>query len=185
MLKQKTPFPKKFWGISLRTAILSTLLMVFVSFLYYYFRFLSTRPVILWNHLILLIMIFISVKRYRNIKLSGYINFKESYIAGLFTGVINSVLLGCFIFVYTKYIDKELIKNFIVSNEIAMNNYISGDELLRQKAFLHKTSTPFFMGIRAFGELFLMSIFIPLIVSIVLKKEKRESDVIEEEIVNE
>jgi hypothetical protein len=172
MAKKKTPFPKNFFAISFRYGIFSAVIMAALTLIFYMIIGSSSRPLLVWNYIILLLMMYITVKIYRN-KLKGYISFKECYMSGLFFGLVASIFFGIFVYINTKYIDIQLIKNFISVNEKAMQQYISGDELSKQKNILYQFSSPFFMGLRAMGELTLMSLFLPLLMSILLKKEKR------------
>lgn len=176
MLKNKTPFPKRFFAISLRTGLISALLMAILTLIFYYTTGPASRPVLIWNHLILLFVMYFAVKNYRK-KLRGYINFKECYVSGLFNGIIASIFFGIFVYIYASYIDIGLINNFISENEAAMTQYISGEELIRQKEILYKYSSPVYMGIRAMGEFTLMSLFLPLLMSVLLKREKRTEEV--------
>jgi hypothetical protein len=172
MTKKKTRFPKNFFSISFKYGIFSALIMAVLTFIFYMIIGSASRPVLVWNYIILLLMMYFSVKEYRN-KLKGYISFKECYISGLFFGLTASILVGVFVYINTKYIDKQLISNFIAVNETAMRQYISGEELIKQQNILYRFSSPIFMGFRAMGELTLMSLFLPLLMSILLKKEKR------------
>lgn len=168
--KKKTPFPKDFFAISLKTGFISAVLMSVSTFAFYLIWGSASKPVLIFNHFILLVMMYITVKKYRT-QLNGFINFKECYISGLSYGIVASLFFAVFVYLNTKYIDKQLISNFITESEAAMNKYISGDELQKQKEILYQYQSPMYMGIRASGELILMSIFLPLLMSVMLKKE--------------
>ncbi len=176
MLKEKSEFPKNFLPISLKTGLLSAFIMMIFNVINYLIFGSASRPVLLWNHMLLFVVMFVAVKSYRK-QLEGFINFKQCYISGLFNGIFASFFFAVFVYFNTKFIDKELIKNFISINEVAMNQYISGEELHRQTDILYRFSTPFFMGIRAAGELILISIFLPLLMSIFLKRERKTEEV--------
>ncbi len=176
MSKEQSEFPKNFLAISLKTGILSAFLMIMFIVINYLIIGSTSRPVLLWNHMILLVIMFVAVKIYRK-QLKGYINFKQCYISGLFNGIFASLFFAVFVYFNTKFIDKELIKNFISVNEVAMNQYINGEELKRQTDILYQFSTPFFMSVRAAGELILISIFLPLLMSIFLKRERKIEEV--------
>jgi len=175
MSKKKSAFPKNFLAISLKTGIISAIIMSLSTIIIYLINGSASRPVLIWNHFVLLIVMYFAVKTYRK-QLIGYISFKECYISGLFNGIFTSVLFGFFVYINIKYIDKNLINNFISVSESAMNQYISGDELAKQKEILYQFSSPFYMSLKAMGELLLMSIFLPLLMSIFLKKEKQIED---------
>lgn len=176
MVKKKSEFPKDFFAISIRFGLLTAIIMMFITVTSYLVFDSANRPVLIWIYLVLLLIMFIAVKSYRK-QLKGYINFKQCYISGLITGVSASLFFAVFVYFNTKFIDKELIKNFISVNEVAMNNYISGEELKRQTDILYQFSTPFFMSVRAAGELILISIFLPLLMSIFLKRERKTEEV--------
>lgn len=177
MTRKKTDFPVNFFSISVRYGIITSLLMMFFTIISFLISGSASRPVLIWMHLILLILMFFAVKAYRR-KLKGYISFKQCYISGLFTGIFASLFFATFVYVNTQYIDIELIKNFVSVSEVAMNNYISGEELQRQIDILNQYSTPVFMGIRAAGELILISLFLPLLMSIFLKRERKTEEVV-------
>lgn len=177
MARKKTDFPVNFFPISIRYGIITALLMMFFTFITFLIFGSANRPVLIWMHLILLILMYFAVKAYRW-KLKGYISFKQCYISGLFTGIFASLFFAIFVYINTQYIDKELINNFVSISEVAMNNYISGEELQRQKDILNQYSTPVFMGIRAAGELILISLFLPLLMSIFLKKERKAEELV-------
>ena len=159
---------------SIRSGFIASILMIILTMSFYWISGAGSRPVIVWNHIVLLIIMYSGVKTYKKTKKDEVISFKQCYTSGLIIGLSAAFIFGVFMMIYTKYIDKDLIQFFIRNNEIKFKNFIKGDELQHQITILVEYSTPFWMGIKAFAEVALLCLFMPLLMGMFLKKDKIE-----------
>ena len=159
---------------SIRSGFIASILMIILTMSFYWILGAGSRPVIVWNHIVLLIIMYSGVKTYKKTKKDEVISFKQCYTSGLIIGLSAAFIFGVFMMIYTKYIDKDLIQFFIRNNEIKFKNFIKGDELQHQITILVEYSTPFWMGVKAFAEVALLSLFMPLLMGMFLKKDKIE-----------
>ena len=165
---------KSYLFSSIRFGLIASILMIILTMSFYWISGAGSRPVIVWNHFILLIVMYSGVKVYKNTLKDGVISFKQCYFSGLIIGVTTAFIFGIFMIIYTKYIDKDLITFFIKNNEDKFRHYIKGEELQHQINILVEYSTPFWMGVKAFAEVALLSLFMPLLMGIFFKKDKIE-----------
>lgn len=163
-------------SLSIQWGFKASILMILLTLVLYFITGSGYRPVPIWNHFLLLIMLFISVNSIKNRVFKGYLNFKQCYTSGLLTGIVVAVIFGIYMFFHSTYIDKQLITNNITANEKALAQYLSGIELRDKINALHQNTTSISISIKAAIELLLMSIFLPLLVSIFLKKEKNNDN---------
>jgi len=154
------------WGVK------AGILMMLLTFILFIITGSNYRPVPIWNHILLLILLFISINKLKHKLFKGYLSFKQCYISGLITGIVVALMFGIFMFFHTIYIDKELIANNIAANEKALSQYLSGIELQNKIKDLHQNTTSLTIAIKSTFEILLMSLFLPLLVSIFLKKDK-------------
>ncbi len=160
--------------ISIRNGLVASILMMLLTMLFFWISGAGSSPVIVWNHFILLIVMYFGVRKYKHTFEEGLISFKQCYISGLIIGLITAFFFALFMIIYTKYIDKDLIAFFIKVNEEKYKHYITGAELQNQINILIRYSTPIWMGVRAFVEIALVGLFMPLLMGIFFKKEKIE-----------
>jgi len=165
------------WGIK------AGILMILLAIVLYWIKGSEYRLVPIWNHFLLLILLFISIKKIKQSLYKGLISFKQCYISGLITGIVVALIFGFYMYFHTIYIDKQLIANNIAANEKALAQYLSGVELQNKIISLHQNTTSFSIAKRVVIEIILMSIFLPLLASIFLKKDKKsgsnKSEVVE------
>ena len=168
---------KSYLFSSIRYGLIASILMIVLTILFFLITGAGSRPVIVWNHIILLIIMYSGVKAYKNTFKDGVISFKQCYTSGLIIGLSAAFIFGVFMIIYTKYIDKDLITFFIKNNEDKFRHYIKGEELQHQINILVEYSTPFWMGVKAFAEVALLSLFMPLLMGMFLKKDKIEETI--------
>ncbi len=168
MSSKKMPFPKNFAAISLLYGVISAVLMALLTLAFYYVSGSGSTPVIIWNYLILAFAMFFGIKAYQKKINKDIITFKEAYVSGVFIGITTAVIFAVFMIFYTKYIDIEFIKNFISINSLKINKDITADELKQQIQLI----TPAIIGFYAFGQLILISLFLPLLIFIFFKHRK-------------
>ncbi len=161
-------------SLSIQYGLIASVLMVILTLMFFWISGAGSNPVIVWNHFILFFVMYAGVRYYKQLIEDGYIKFKQCYFTGLFIGFVAALSFGVFMIIYTKYIDTDLIAFFIKQNETKFSHYIKGDELQKQVNLIIKYSTPFWMGVRAFVEIFLISLFMPLLMGIFFKKDKIE-----------
>ncbi|NVN95740.1 MAG: DUF4199 domain-containing protein [Bacteroidetes bacterium] len=171
MPSKKTDFLKKIAFISNIYSLSSGILMALLTTIYYFTFGSGHTPVLIWNYLILLFAMFLGIRSYQQKKIKGNITFKEVYISGVFIGITTSIVFAFFMIFYTKYIDIEFIKNFVSINTLINNKDITNEEMKQIQQQIHSI-TPFAIGIYAFGQLLLLSLFLPLLISVFYKHQK-------------
>jgi len=167
---QKNP-SRKAVNLSFLWGIKAGFYMILLTLLLYFVTGSGYRPVPVWNHFLLLFIMFIAINSLKKKVYKGYLSFKQCYISGLIIGIVVAFIFGIYMFIHTSFIDKQLIINNIAANEKALSQYLAGTELQNKISLLKENTTSFSIALKATIELILISIFLPLLVSIFLKKE--------------
>lgn len=175
MPSKKTPFPKNFATISIIYGLISFALMVLLTLSFFYILGSGNSPVISWNYSILIVAMFLGIKTYQQKIIKGNISFKEAYVSGVFVGITASIFFSFFMIFYSKYIDVEFIKNFVSENTIINNKKVSIEEIKQLQQQIQSIS-PIEIGIYAFGQLLLLSLFLPLLIYIFFKHKKNSDN---------
>lgn len=157
-----------------RNGLWASILMSVLILLFHLVGIQISRPVHPVAYFILLAFMFITSYQYKMKGLRGWISFKQAYLSGLLTGLFSAVLFGLFMWAFVRWIDPAVSNKYYLLRENAIKLHLSGDRLAAELEAWKIYVKPVFIGLRAILELALVSLFIPLLFSIVLKKEKPE-----------
>ena len=149
--------------------------MALLTLAFFYISGSGNTPVISWNYLILIAAMFLGIKTYQQKIIKSNITFKEAYVSGVFIGITVSIVFSFFMIFHTKYIDIEFIKNFVSINTLTNNKKVTTEEIKQLQQQI-QSITPFAIGVYAFGQLMLLSLFLPLLIFIFFK-HKKNSDI--------
>ncbi len=162
-------FYKSFTALSLLYGLISAILMALLTLIFYYATGSGNTPVIMWNYLLFAATMFLGVRAYQQEIVKDVISYKQAYISGVFIGISAAFFFAVFMISYSKFIDVEFIQNFITVNSAKMGKSIKNEELTRQIQYI----TPVTIGFYAFGQLLLMSLFLPLLIFVFFKHKKK------------
>ncbi|MFZ4398642.1 MAG: DUF4199 domain-containing protein [Bacteroidales bacterium] len=165
---KKTSFPQNIIILTILYGIVTFVLMGLLTLIYFFIKGSGYTPVIIWNYLILFLTMFFGVKAFQKKNNIIKVTFKETYITGVFIGLIASIGFAFFMIIYTKFIDFEFINNFVSINTLQINKNINAEVLSLQIQRITSVS----IGFYAFGQLFLISLFLPLLIFIFFKYKK-------------
>ena len=87
---------------SIRFGLIASILMIILTMSFYWISGAGSRPVIVWNHIVLLIIMYSGVKAYKKTKKDEVISFKQCYTSGLIIGLSAAFIFGVFMMIYTK-----------------------------------------------------------------------------------
>ncbi|MGP1515208.1 MAG: DUF4199 domain-containing protein [Bacteroidales bacterium] len=93
---------------SLHYGILMGIVMIVVLLIRYLMSYKPSSPITLFDNIVLLILMALSVYRYRSILSDKKITFKEAWLLAFYAGGIASILFGVFMYLYSNYIDTEM-----------------------------------------------------------------------------
>jgi hypothetical protein len=132
----------------------------------YWFKMPISEPVSYYEDISMLVFLFIAVFLYKRGLKERKITLKESYILGLGSGIIASIIYGIFLFVYSQYIDIDIQQRcFEIQRAVKTNINLNDEELM----LMVKPSSIAFSAILLSSVL---TILWALIIAILLRNEQ-------------
>ncbi len=164
------------WKHGFNFGVLISAAVIFFSLLVYIADLSSNSVIRYFSYVLILVGLFYTSKIYRDKYLGGFITFQNSFSVAFIAGIISSVFLSIFTYIFFTYIGPEEIDEMMKIAEEKMidsNPEMSDDELDMAMNISKKMMTPVWMTIWALlGNAFFSAIF-ALIISIFVKKEDK------------
>ena len=164
--RYKSTMHGNYWVAIFKYGLLMGIGLLLVVMFRYWFKIPLSEPVSYAENFAMLIFMFIAVFVYKRGLEERKITFKESYIVGLGSGVIASIIYGMFLFVYSQYIDIDIQQRcFEIQRAVKTNVNLSDAQLMS----MVKPSSIALSGIMLSSVL---SILWSLIIAILLRNEQ-------------
>lgn len=164
--RYKSTMHGNYWNAIFKYGLLMGIGLLLVVLCRYWFKIPLSEPVSYTENIAMLIFMFIAVFSYKRGLKDKRITFKESFILGLGSGIIASIIYGIFLFVYSQNIDIDIQQRcFEIQRAVKTNVNLSDEELMS----MVKPSSIALYGIMLSSVL---SILLALIVAILLRNEQ-------------
>lgn len=125
-----------------------------------------SQPVSLIEIITQLVFMFIGVYVFKINLEEKKITFKKSYMLGLGSGIVGSIIYGMFLYVYALYLDKDFSQRcYEIQRNIESNSKLTDQQVMDM-------ATPSLIAFSGILLSFVVSILLALIVAILLRNEK-------------
>lgn len=125
-----------------------------------------SQPVSLIEIITQLVFMFIGVYVFKINLEEKKITFKKSYMLGLGSGIVGSIIYGMFLYVYALYLDKDFIQRcYEIQRNIKSNSTLTDQQVMDM-------ATPSLIAFSGILLSSVVSILLALIVAILLRNEK-------------
>ena len=125
-----------------------------------------SQPVSLIEIITQLVFMFIGVYIFKINLEEKKITFKKSYMLGLGSGIVGSIIYGMFLYVYALYLDKDFSQRcYEIQRNIESNSKLTDQQVMDM-------ATPSLIAFSGILLSFVVSILLALIVAILLRNEK-------------
>ena len=129
------------------------------------------------SYLILAIGLYWAITSYRNKQEGGFITYGGAFSSGFYTGLIISIIVAIYTFIYVQFINPGIIDDIMIkSEEEILTKYPdwSDEQIDQALSYTEMFTSPTIMAIFGFfGNLVASTIF-SLIIAIFAKREKKE-----------
>lgn len=164
------------WKHGFNYGVIISAVVIFFSLLIYVADLSSNEVLRYFSYLIILVGLFFTSKIYRDKYLGGFITFQNSFSVAFIAGLVSSVFLAIFAYVFFAFIGPEQIDEMMKIAEekmIESNPEMTDEQIDMALNVSRKMMTPVWMTIWALlGNAFFSAIF-ALIISIFVKKEDK------------
>ena len=164
-------------NIAMNYGVILGVVIVIVSLLFYMMGETTNKLQSWLNYVIMIAAIYIGVKHHRDNDLNGYISYGAALGTGTLIILVAAIMLGVYMFVFTKIIDPDFIQYILDKAESDMED--QGQTQKQIKIAMKYTAmmmTPFWIAIMSsIGTIFMGFIF-SLITGIFLKKKDPSFD---------
>jgi hypothetical protein len=127
------------------------------------------------SYLILAIGLFWAIFSYRNKQEGGFISYGGAFSSGFYVGLIISVIVAIYTYVYVQYINQGMIDEILLKAEEEMltkNPDMSDEQINQALSYVEKFTSPAIMAVFGFFGNLLASTIFSLIIAIFAKREK-------------
>ena len=169
MEEKNVPIFKTWLNYGLITAVI---LIVF-ELVFYVLDLPRESYIKLISYLVFIGGIIWAAKSYRDIHADGLISYGKSFTIGFMTGLLASLIVAIYTFVFLKYFDVTIIPEALEQAELKMleNQNLTDDQIDQALAITKRFMTPAMMALVALLWNTLIVAIISLIASIFIKKE--------------
>jgi hypothetical protein len=164
--RYKSTMHGNYWKGICKYGLLIGIGLSLVVLVRYWLMYPISQPVSYTENFAMLIFMFLAVFFYKRGLEERKITLKESYILGLGSGIVASIIYGMFLFVYAQYIDVDIQKRCFELQRAVKTNVNLNDEQLMSMV---TPSSIAFSGIMLSS---VISILWALVVSIFLRNEQ-------------
>jgi hypothetical protein len=129
------------------------------------------------SYLILAFGLFWAIFSYRNKQEGGFITYGEVFKYGFFVGLVISIIVGIYTFIYVKYINPGIIDDIMVKAEedmLTRNPNMSDEQIEKGLSYVEMFTSPVIMAVFGFFGNLVASTVISLIIAIFAKRKKKE-----------
>jgi hypothetical protein len=165
---------KSHWKNSINYGLITGAVLILFSLLLYAFDLWDNKGLSLLSYLLLLILMFLGTKGYRDKTLEGFIGFGKAFNAAFFIGLFATVLLTVYTYVFFKFFDPGAIEKMMELAEEAMRNEQSNaseEDIELAMSYAAKFMKPGAMAIMGLIYNVVASVILALLVGAVVKKE--------------
>lgn len=149
--------------------------MIVYSVILYAFD-LSMNNALTWlSYIILIVAMYIGSKQYRTLYSEGYLSYGKAFTSNFMIGLIASVMIVVWTFIFFKFIDKSMVIQIIEKAQESMlekNPNMSEEEMSMGMKYVKIFTTPLMMSIMGLLYNLFFSVILSLIVAIFVKKEE-------------
>jgi hypothetical protein len=160
---------------SINYGIILGFTLIIISVISYLFGSMDTKTGQLissfFQYAIIIIGIFWGTKSLRTSS-GGFISYGRALGSGTLICLFASIVLAIYLFIFFKFIDKEVIKKMIEQSEQRfVESGLSDEQLELSMSIVKKTMTPVFLSLGTIWSLSFMGFLFSLITSIFLQKK--------------
>jgi len=155
--------------------IIAAVLIVF-SLVMYLLDVDRESPVNYISYLFLAVGLWWAITTYRNNQEGGLISYGKAFSAGFYVGLVASVLVAIYLYIYVQYINPGLIEEILLNaeDEMLSNNPDMTDEQIDQAlGMVEKFTSPVMITIMGFIMNVIASTILSLIIAIFAKREDK------------
>lgn len=164
--RYKSTMHGNYWIAIFKYGLLIGIGLSLVVLFRYWFKIPLSEPVSYAEDIAMLVFIFIAVFLYKRGLEERKITLKESYIVGLGSGIIASIIYGMFLFIYSQYIDVDIQQRcFEIQRAVEANAQLNDGQLKIM-------TTPSAIAFSAIMLSSVLSILWSLIIAILLRNEQ-------------
>lgn len=170
----ETPASNSLGRNALTHGLITGALLILFSLLTYALGMMENKAMSYVTFILLVGGMYYGTKTYREKFLDGFLSYGKAFNSTFLIGLVASVILGIYIFVFYQYFDPEMINGIREQAEqeiLKRNPEISEQELDMALSMAGRFTTPVWMAFFAFLTNVFVSAIISLIISIFLKKE--------------
>jgi hypothetical protein len=167
-----TPTPRSQMSVAFRYAIICSLITIVYNLLLYAINLSTNTWLSLINYLILLIIIFIAIKDYRDRDQVGFISFGKAFSVGILVALFVGIIFAIYYRIFVSYIDPHFIRD--VMDKQVQNLEAKGysqEQIDRGMVFANKFTSPIFNIIGTIISYCFFGLILSLIESAILKKD--------------
>ncbi|MEG1498958.1 MAG: DUF4199 domain-containing protein [Bacteroidales bacterium] len=154
--------------------IIAAIGMILITALTQEYRY-KTDTIVVWiAEVALFLLMVICCLSYRKNEISKhYLNTRQAYMMCVYVGLVASVIFSALLLVYVAYIDSGFMQRLISSQEqmVLMNTSLTEVVKVERIQLLHNLKVEHVV-MNAFGEIVLVSVMVPLILSLFVRSER-------------
>jgi hypothetical protein len=169
---ETTATPRSQLSVAFKYAIITGLISS-VYFLVLYLLKAETSKVGGWiGYLILIAIMYLGIKDYRDKDLGGYINFGKSFSTGILIAFFAGIIYAIFVLIFISFVDTNFINNILqISEQNMIDKGMSQEQIEMGMKYSKMFVSPIMLTVfTVIGYAFFGMIF-SLILSAILKKE--------------
>lgn len=158
-------------------AILIAVILIVFSLLMYLLDFEYDSSVNYISYVFLAVGLWWAITSYRNKQEGGFISYGKAFSMGFFVGLIASVLVSVYFYIYVQYINPGLIEEILLNAEDEMltaNPDMSDEQIDQALGMVEMFTSPLMMTVMGFIMNLIASTVLSLIIAIFAKREKTE-----------
>lgn len=161
------------WLNALKFGVITGFLMIITLLLAHWLDYKTTEPHFLILDLLLIILMMWACIIYRR-QQDNVLSMRQAYLSCVMLGITAAAIFSMFLYVYLTYWHPDFTAKYIEHHDLQImaNENITQEEKINQHRIL-QSLTPITLTVKTFFDIVLISVFIPLILSLFLKREKQ------------
>jgi len=124
----------------------------------------------------LIVVMILGILNYRNKINGGFITYGKSLGTGVLIGLISSVIMAIYTFIFYQYIDPDMINYLLSKTEEKMleqNPNLSDEQIEMAMKYTKKMMSPIWMAINTFIWTTLVALVASILISIITQKKDK------------
>ena len=170
---ETTTTPRSQMSVAFRYAIICALITIIYFIILWLLKLESNKAAGWVSYLILIAVMFIGIKDYRDKDNGGFIQYGKALSTGVLIAIFTGIIYAVFIFIFVSFIDPQFIQNILdTARQSMVEKGTASDEQIEMAMKYTKmfTTPPMIALFSILGYAF-MGLIISLIESAILKKD--------------